>query len=118
MKKNAIIRDLSFGTLNYSETSIKRTPSGPKSGALLTINFQRLLCTVIKFHVVKDAKEAELYMCKTFRKTRCTEAKIFLASFAEYLRTLPCDRTARRPRPKNTPFDLTKDIFGIVKRKS
>ena len=25
------------------------------------INFQRLLCTVIKFHVVKEGKEAVLY---------------------------------------------------------
>ena len=28
---------------------------------MLTINIQRLLCTVIKFHVVKEAKEAVLY---------------------------------------------------------
>ena len=28
---------------------------------LLMINIQRLLCTVIKFHVVKEAKEAVLY---------------------------------------------------------
>ena len=39
---------------------------GCKSGALLTINFQLLLCTVIKFHVVKDAKEAELYFVQDF----------------------------------------------------
>jgi len=51
----------------YSETSIKRTPSGPSqvikgvrlvvvvkiAQCLLTINTQRLLCLVIKFHVVK-----------------------------------------------------------------
>ena len=51
---------------HYSETSIKRTPSGPSqvsayievvkiAQCLLTINFQRLLCTVIKLHVVKEA---------------------------------------------------------------
>ena len=37
---------------------------------LLTINVQRLLCTVIKSHVVKEAKElSKLYctLCKTFR---------------------------------------------------
>ena len=28
---------------------------------LLTIKFQRLLCTVMRFHVVKKAKEAVLY---------------------------------------------------------
>ena len=28
---------------------------------MLTINIQRLLCTVIKLHVVKEAKEAVLY---------------------------------------------------------
>ena len=56
----------------YSETSIKRTPSGPflsvrliKGVRLievvkiaqcwLTIKIQRLLCTVIKLHVVKEA---------------------------------------------------------------
>ena len=53
----------------YSETSIKRTPSGPsqvsgrlKEGVRLidniqrsTSNIQRSLCTVRKMHVVKDA---------------------------------------------------------------
>ena len=34
---------------------------------LLTINIQRLLCTVIKFHVVKEAKEAVLYFVQDFR---------------------------------------------------
>ena len=33
---------------------------------LLTINFQRLLCTVIKFHV-KEAKKAVLYFVQDFR---------------------------------------------------
>ena len=57
----------SYDTLplvRYSETSIKRTRSGPKvrlievvkiAQCLLTINIQRLLCTVIKLHVVKEA---------------------------------------------------------------
>ena len=30
------------------------------------INIRRLLCTVIKFHVVKEAKEAVLYFVKDF----------------------------------------------------
>ena len=30
-------------------------------------NFQRLLCTVIKFHVVKEAKEAVLYVVQDSR---------------------------------------------------
>ena len=34
---------------------------------LLTIKFQRLLFTVIKFHVVKEAKEAVLYIVQDFR---------------------------------------------------
>ena len=62
-----------------SETSIKRTPSGPSqvsswlievgkiAQCLLTINIQRLLCTVIKFHVVKEAKEAVLYFVQDFQ---------------------------------------------------
>ena len=33
---------------------------------LLTINIQWLLCTVIKFHVVKEAKEAVLYFVQDF----------------------------------------------------
>ena len=33
---------------------------------LLTINIQWLLCTVIKFHVVKEAKEAVLYFLQDF----------------------------------------------------
>ena len=34
---------------------------------LLPIKFQRLLCTVIKFHVVKEAKKAVLYFVQDFR---------------------------------------------------
>ena len=34
---------------------------------LLTINFQWLLCTVINFHVVKEAKEALLYFVQDLR---------------------------------------------------
>ena len=34
---------------------------------LLTINFQRLLYTVINFDVVKEAKEAVLYIVQGFR---------------------------------------------------
>ena len=33
---------------------------------LLTINIQRLLCTVTKFYVVKDAKEDLLYFVQDF----------------------------------------------------
>ena len=33
---------------------------------LLTINIQRLLCTVIKFHVVEETKEAVLYFVQDF----------------------------------------------------
>ena len=33
---------------------------------LLTMNLQRLLCTVLKFHVVKEAKEAVLYFVQDF----------------------------------------------------
>ena len=36
------------------------------SQCLLTINIQRLLCTVIKFLVVKEAKEAVLYFLQDF----------------------------------------------------
>ena len=36
------------------------------SGRLLMINIQWLLCTVIKFHVVKEAKEAVLYFVQDF----------------------------------------------------
>ena len=32
----------------------------------VTINIQRLLCTVRKFHVVKEAKEAVLYLVQDF----------------------------------------------------
>ena len=40
---------------------------GCKNCALLrTINFQRLLCTVIKSHVVKDTRKAELYFVQDF----------------------------------------------------
>ena len=31
------------------------------------INFQRLLCALIKFHVFKEAKEAVLYFVQDFR---------------------------------------------------
>ena len=31
------------------------------------INIQRLLCTVIKFHVVKEAKEAVLFFLQDFK---------------------------------------------------
>ena len=34
---------------------------------LSTINIQRLLCTVMKFHFVKEAKEALLYFVKDFQ---------------------------------------------------
>ena len=33
---------------------------------LLMISIQRLLCTVTKFHVVKEAKEAVLYFVQDF----------------------------------------------------
>ena len=33
---------------------------------LLTINIQRLVCTVMKFLVVKEAKEAVLYLVQDF----------------------------------------------------
>ena len=33
---------------------------------MLTINIQRLLCTVIKFYVVKEANEAVLYFVQDF----------------------------------------------------
>ena len=33
---------------------------------LLTINIQRLLCTVTKFYVVRDAKAALLYFVQNF----------------------------------------------------
>ena len=33
---------------------------------LLMINIQRLLCTVVKFHVVKKAKEAVLHFVQDF----------------------------------------------------
>ena len=33
------------------------------------INSQRLLCTMIKFHVVKEAKEAVLYFVQDFRSS-------------------------------------------------
>ena len=33
---------------------------------LLMINIQQLLCTVIKFHVVKEGKEALLYFVQDF----------------------------------------------------
>ena len=33
---------------------------------LLTINIPQLLCTVIKFHVVKEGKEAVLYFLQDF----------------------------------------------------
>ena len=35
---------------------------------LFTINIQRLLCSVIKFHVVKEAKEAVLYFLQDFKE--------------------------------------------------
>ena len=52
-------RDLLKCPLNFAKTAQR----------LLTINTQRLLCTVIKFDVVKEAKEVVLYICKTFRST-------------------------------------------------
>ena len=33
---------------------------------LLTINIQQLVCTVIKFHIVKEGKEAVLYFVQDF----------------------------------------------------
>ena len=53
-----------FKITRYSETPIKRTPWVAK--CLLTINTQRLLCTVIKFHFVKEAEEAVLYFVQDF----------------------------------------------------
>ena len=69
-------------TYNYSETSIKQhllvltkcplNKGYPLNRGLLkivqclTINIQWLLCTVIKFHVVKEAKEAVLYLMQDF----------------------------------------------------
>ena len=58
-------------------TVIKRTPSGPSQvpayqrfvkivQCLLTINIQWLPCTVIKFHVVKEAKKDVLYFVQDF----------------------------------------------------
>ena len=38
-----------------------KCPLDKVAQCLLTIEFQRLLCTVIKSHVVKEAKEAVLY---------------------------------------------------------
>ena len=34
---------------------------------LLTINFQRLLCNMIKTHVIRKAKEALLFFVQDFR---------------------------------------------------
>ena len=34
--------------------------------SLTIINIQQLLCTVIKFHVVREAKGAVLYLAKDF----------------------------------------------------
>ena len=34
---------------------------------LLMINIQQLLCTVITFHVVKEAKEVVLYFVQDFK---------------------------------------------------
>ena len=36
-------------------------------GFIDTLNFQRFLCIVIKFHVVKEIKEAVLYFLQDFR---------------------------------------------------
>ena len=64
--------DFCESAVKYSETSIKRTPLGPSqvcayqrvstqqrfvkiAQCLLTINIQRLLCTVIKLYVVQEA---------------------------------------------------------------
>ena len=53
-----------FLITRYSEISIKWTPWVAQ--CLLTINTQWLLCTVIKFHFVKEAKEAVLYFVQDF----------------------------------------------------
>ena len=62
----------------YSETTIKRTPSGPSqvsaliegvrltedikiARCLLTIDIRRLLCTVIKLHVLKEAIRVQVH---------------------------------------------------------
>ena len=34
---------------------------------LLTINFQQLLCTVMKIHVTREAKEAVLFFVQDFQ---------------------------------------------------
>ena len=54
-----------------AHTHQKNTQVPPPPGHLgmslaLAINFQWLLCTVIKFHVVKEAKEAALYFVQDF----------------------------------------------------
>ena len=55
------LRDLSKCPLNRGCPLVKIAQ------CLLTINFQRLLCTVINFHVVKEAKEAVLYFVQDLR---------------------------------------------------
>ena len=63
---------------NYSETFSKRTPSTYPSVRLIEvvkvaqclltpINIQRLLCIVIKSHIVKEANEAVLYFLQDFK---------------------------------------------------
>ena len=52
----------------------------------------------------------------THVETRRIGAKILLASFKEHLRR--SDGKLVNIDGQNTPFDLTKDIFGMVKRKS
>ena len=57
---------------------------------LLTINFQRLLCTVINFHVVKGAKEAVLFFLQDFRSNSILTAKFIdlslLIDYSTYIR--------------------------------
>ena len=48
-----------------------------KNYTILTINIQRLLCTVIKFHVVKEADEAVLYFQQDFRVVYRSNLQLF-----------------------------------------
>ena len=49
---------MTFGT--YQSVRSKEVPVVKIAHCLLTINIQRLLCTLIKFLVVEEAKEAGL----------------------------------------------------------
>ena len=60
---------------------------------LATINLQRLLCTVIKFHVVKKANEAVLYFVQNigeFLTAKCIDLSLLIDNSTYFKDVIQC----------------------------